>query len=584
MMRMRARVHRGPGAGWLLAPSLVFTAACFLVPIARMIVQSFGAPDGPASNYLHLATEPAYRASYLNSFEIAFSVAAVCVLLAYPSAITLTRSSRPIRVAFSMIIILPNFIAALIRTYALMVVLARGGPVNEALVATGLFEAPRQLLFNRWSVIIAMTLVLLPVAVLPLANVLERIDAHLERAAQSMGAGPLASFWSVRFPLSLPGSLTGFVLVFVLALGYFITPALMGGPQDRVIAMDIAQQADRLSSPGLTQALGVTLLLSTLLILALLSPFMRFDLIWGAAAMAPRTLRDRSRRSSVGRALMDGLGWPLLRLLARLPAWLGPLVTRATALLIAVCIVAPIVIVVQTSFTAASFVSYPPEAYSLKWYASLLSDAEWMRAIQNSLMVGVLTALLSLLLGASAAVGLARSRGRRKHAVAAFLLSPLIVPSVVGAFAFYWMLLRIGLAGTTAGVVVAHTLGAMPLVVLIVAATIQTLDQRLEDAAGSLGANRWQTFRHVMLPLLAPTLVVATLFAFLYSVDELVYTLFVRAPTFKTIPIKLWSDLNFGISPILAVISTLEITLVVIVVGTGSLLIAKPTARRSRST
>ena len=581
----RARARWTPGAAWLLTPALLFFGLCFLLPIVRMVEQSFGAKQGLLGNYERLISASAYSTSFSNSFEIALSVALLCFGLSYPAAIMLTSASKTLRTAFSTIIILPNFIAALIRTYALMVVLARQGPLNQLLVRFGLFDAPQQLLFNRVSVVVAMTLVLLPIGVLPLANVLGRLDTNLNRAAQVLGASPLASFWRVTFPLSLPGSLTGFVLVFVLALGFFITPALIGGPRDRVIAMDIAQQAKLLTSPGFTEALGVALLVCTLAVLVALSRFMRLDLIWNMAAdlstgaAAGRKRGTWSLPARISQGLANEIGWPLLRLLTKVPLWVGPLCTRTVAICIGACVVVPIAIVVQISFTQASYVSYPPEVYSARWYWELFSNREWFEAIRNSLMVGVMTALLSVVLGATAAIGLARGDIRHKHAVAAFLLSPLIVPSVVGALAFYWMLLKINVAGTVGAVVAAHTLGAVPLVALIVVAAIQTLDRRLEDAAASLGATRWRTFTHVTLPLLGPSLVVAVLFAFLYSMDELVYTLFVRGPAFQTIPIKVWSDLNYGISPLLAVISTLEIVMVVLVVGIGTALTTQYSAR-----
>jgi putative spermidine/putrescine transport system permease protein len=164
----------------------------------------------------------------------------------------------------------------------------------------------------------------------------------------------------------------------------------------------------------------------------------------------------------------------------------------------------------------------------------------------NSVVIGGPTAAVSVALGTTAALGLARSQIPGKSAIVSFLLGPLIVPAVVAALSLYWVLLRLNLAGSIPVVVAAHTLGSLPMVVLIVSATYQTLDPQLERAALSLGAMPWRSFWYVTFPLIRPGVVVAAFFAFLYSFDELVYTLFVRGPRLITLPIKLWGDLTLA--------------------------------------
>jgi putative spermidine/putrescine transport system permease protein len=567
----RQRPGWRPGATWLLAPALAFFGLVFLFPLARLVVVSFQSSTGPLGHYERAFKIPAYLYSLQNTVEIALTVSALCLLLAYPTAIILSTASKRVRLAFGALIVLPHFVAVLVRTYAVMVVLGTHGPINNLLLALGIVDVPQRMVFTRWAVIGAMTLVLLPVTVLPMASVMSRIDPNLTRAAQSLGAGPIAAFWRVFFPLSLPGTLAGLILVFVLSLGFFITPALIGGPKDRVIAIDIANQATLLTSEGFTEALAVILLLVTLGILAAASRFVRFDLIWGmAGGLTARQIVSpgagaRGRRAlwSIREALADRVGWPLLRVLGSFPPAVGFVVMRSVALFVAVCVIVPISVVIVVSFTSSAFLSFPPSGYSFRWYGEFFSSKAWVQASLNSVIIGVLTAGFSLVVGTCAAFGLARSRIRGKGMIVAFLLSPLIVPSVVGASSLYWMLLRFDLTGTIPAIVAAHALGAIPMVVLIVSATYQTFDPRLEQAAQSLGASPWRALVHVTLPLVRPGLIAATLFAFLHSFDELVYTLFVRGPRFVTLPIKLWGDLNFGITPVLAVVSAIEIAVVV---------------------
>lgn len=565
----RWRVRWKLGAAWLLAPALAFLSLVYLLPLARLVFVSFESSSGPFGHYERALKVPAYLNSLQNTVEIAVSVTVLCLLLAYPTAIVLTAASPRVRLVFSALIVLPHFVAVLVRTYAVTAVLGTHGPINRVLLALGIVDVPQRLLFTRGAVIGAMTLVLLPVTILPIASVMSRIDPNLTKAAQVLGAGPIAAFWRVFFPLSLPGALAGLILVLVLSLGFFITPALVGGPKDRVIASDIANQATLLTSEGFTEALAVILLLVTLGILAAASRFVRFDLIWGMAGTrqitSVRAGAGRRAWSSIRRGLADRVGWPMLRLLGALPGAAGLVVTRSVTLLVAACIVVPIFVVIVVSFSSSSLLSFPPSGYSFRWYAEFFSNQAWLRASLNSLLIGVVTAGFSLVVGTCAAIGLARGRIPGKGAIVAFLLSPLIVPSVVGASSLYWMLLRFDLTGTIPAIVAAHALGAIPMVVLIVSATYQTFDQRLEQAAQSLGASPWRAARYVTLPLIRPGLIAAALFAFLHSFDELVYTLFVRGPGFVTLPIKLWGDLNFGITPLLAVVSTIEIAVVVVV-------------------
>jgi putative spermidine/putrescine transport system permease protein len=571
VFQFRRRWHLG--SAWLLVPALTFLALVYLFPLTRLAIVSFQSPVGPLGHYRRIFDTPVYLRSLRNTVEIAVTVSAFCLLLAYPTAVALSTASARVRAILGVLIVLPYFVAVLVRTYAVMVVLGTNGPINSALRGLGLIQEPHRLLFTRGAVILAMTIVLIPLMVLPISSVMAQIDPNLVRAAQALGAGPTAAFWRVYFPLSVPGVLAGVILVFVLSLGFFITPALVGGPTDRVLAQDIANQARLLTSEGFSQALAVVLLVVTLVILTLASRVVHFDLIWGMVDSQRTRYRLRSAPSGmaffhrVSEHLVDVIGWPALRVLGALPHAVGHLFTRIVTTCVLVGAMVPIGLVVIMSFTSSVFLVFPPPGFSLRWYGEFLSNQAWIQAGVNSVVIGGLTAVVSVALGTTAALGLARSQIPGKSAIVGFILSPLIVPAVVAALSLYWVLLRLNLAGSIPVVVAAHTLGGLPMVVLIVSATYQMFDTRLERAALSLGATPWRSFWYVIFPLIRPGLFVAAFFAFLYSFDELVYTLFVRSPRLVTLPIKLWGDLNFGLTPVLAVVSTVEIGVVVLVLG-----------------
>jgi ABC-type spermidine/putrescine transport system permease subunit I len=181
-------------------------------------------------------------------------------------ALALSRLRQGAATFVLIIVLLPFWTSVLVRSYAWMVLLGRKGLVNEALIATGLIDAPLKLLNTPFAVHIAMIHILLPYMILPIASVLRQIDGALLRAAAGLGAPPWRVFLQVVLPLSIPGVAAGVLLVFVLSLGFYITPALVGGPRDLMLSMLIAQQVDLLNWPY-AACLSTALLAATLLLI-----------------------------------------------------------------------------------------------------------------------------------------------------------------------------------------------------------------------------------------------------------------------------------------------------------------------------
>jgi putative spermidine/putrescine transport system permease protein len=410
-----------------------------------------------------------------------------------------------------------------------------------------------------------------------------RLDQSLTRAALASGAGPIAAFWRVMLPLTLPGMGAGFLLVFVAAIGFFITPTLLGGPGDQMFAMHITQQADSVTSEGFLQALGVVLLTITLAVVALAGRFLGFEFIWGGRKLteaAPRTadrhVIDAGRRS-LGASAADVIGWPLLRLFGRLPASFGTWTVRLMGGLVIAILILPIIVVMIISFSSASYLTFPPPGFSFRWYEQFFSDSNWMRAFWTSLVVAAMSAGIAIVLGASAALGIVRSSIRGKSTIMLLLVSPIIVPPVVLGLSLYSLFLRFDMVGSVFGLAAAHAIGGLPLVVVILSASLQGVDTRLEQAAAVHGASSLTVFRLVTLPAIMPGLAAATFFAFLHSFDELVLTLFLSSAELKTPPLMLWGDVNYRLNPVLAVVSTLEVLLVV-----AGLALARPVLATSR--
>jgi putative spermidine/putrescine transport system permease protein len=221
----------------------------------------------------------------------------------------------------------------------------------------------------------------------------------------------------------------------------------------------------------------------------------------------------------------------------------------------------PIIIVVALSFSSASYLTFPPPAFGVRWYRAYLGSREWLDSTWLSIAVASSVAVIATTLGTLAALGLRHLTGAVRTAIGALILSPLIVPGIVVAIGIYYAFATFRLVSTALGLVLAHTCLAVPFVVTSVSVSLAGLDRRLEQAALSLGATPTGTFRQITLPLIVPGVLVGALFAFVTSFDELIVTLFLSGSGAITLPRRMWDDLRFAIDPTIAAVSTLTIAL-----------------------
>jgi len=248
----------------LLLPGVLYLLVFFVYPMAGMLWRSVSSPSGMTLHfYGRLLREPVYFKVFVTSFEIALEVTLLTLVLAYPLAYFLARLQPRVTNVLLVMVVLPFFTSTLVRTYAWMVLLGTQGLVNQALVGLRVPGAPVRLLYNRTGVLIGMSYILLPYMILTLYSVMRGIDRGLLQAAASVGAGPLRAFWRVFLPLSLPGVAAGSLLTFILGLGFFITPALMGGARDTMISVIIEQQVEQLLDWHFASALSTVLLAVT---------------------------------------------------------------------------------------------------------------------------------------------------------------------------------------------------------------------------------------------------------------------------------------------------------------------------------
>jgi ABC-type spermidine/putrescine transport system permease subunit II len=253
--------------------------------------------------------------------------------------------------------------------------------------------------------------------------------------------------------------------------------------------------------------------------------------------------------------------------------------TAALQLLVVVlctAMLAPILVVVIASFSGDGYLKFPPDTLSPRWYVRFLGDPRWLASLWNSFLIAAMTCILSTALGFLAAYAMARGAFTFRKIITALLLMPLIVPHVVTAIALYFLSARFGLIGFRPWIAVAHSVVALPVVLVILQSALKTVDPNLERAAMISGCSRAGVFRWVILPLVLPGLVSAMLFSFLTSFDELVISLFLAGIRAETLPVRIWNSLLLEVEPTIAAVSSL------LVAVTCAALLLEWTVRRAR--
>jgi putative spermidine/putrescine transport system permease protein len=225
--------------------------------------------------------------------------------------------------------------------------------------------------------------------------------------------------------------------------------------------------------------------------------------------------------------------------------------------IVLVFLVAPMFIVIPMSFSDSRELRFPPTSLSLRWYERFVSDPLWSNAAVTSLQVAIATVILSTVLGTLAALALARGRYPSRTLVNGLILSPLVVPVVIVAIGMYFVFVDWRIAGTLPGLVAAHSVLAIPFVIVNVTVSLRTMDRNLELAAANLGADAWRTFRRVTLPLIRPGILAGAAFAFITSWDEVVVSIFLSSPTVRTLPVVMWGQVRTAVDPTIAAVATI---------------------------
>jgi ABC-type spermidine/putrescine transport system permease subunit II len=307
-----------------------------------------------------------------------------------------------------------------------------------------------------------------------------------------------------------------------------------------------------------------------------------YDRVFGLSRLSGEGTVDGKggRLRLAGLFMADRLGW----LMSAVTRGVGPLgrgrlgrvLLPAYSSVIFAFLILPMLVVIPMAFTTSSFLQFPPPGFGFRWFEAYFTSPVWIDATLRSFGVAFVTAILATLIGGVAAVGLARSRSRLRGIVFSAFLAPLIVPRIVTAVGLYYLFASVGLVASDVGLVIGHTLLAMPFALVAIAAVLKTYDWRLNEVAATLGATRFRAFRLVTMPLIRAGLLAAGLFAFIKSFDELTVALFISGGVKTTLPKQMWDDLVMQLNPTLAAVSV-----VMFVVITALLLLAERLRREA---
>lgn len=263
----------------LSLPALIAVFVVIIIPVGWLFSLSFLDSSGQLSlvNYQKMIEYKSYARVFKTTFNVSILTTLLCILIGYPLAYFLSQIPRRYVGFFMLTVLLPFWTSLLVRTYAWLVMLQRNGLINNFAIDLGLWDTPLKLAHNLNGTLIGMVHIMLPFLILPLYAAMRRIDPHALQAAANLGATPVQAFWQIFVPLSLPGVVAGSLIVFVLCLGFYVTPAVLGGGRVILVSMQITAILEDQFNWGAASALGVVLLVLTFAALFLASRFLKLD-------------------------------------------------------------------------------------------------------------------------------------------------------------------------------------------------------------------------------------------------------------------------------------------------------------------
>jgi putative spermidine/putrescine transport system permease protein len=432
------------------------------------------------------------------------------------------------------------FAGILVRSYAWLSIFGNWGLLNWFLRLVGQ-DQPPTLAYTFGNMLLASIQLELPLFILPLYGVMRGIDQKLAKAAQSLGADPLTAWLTTFLPLALPGIAVSTALVFLTALGFYATPALLGPPDTYLLAQELEVHINTLGDENGASA-RIVVMVGLILIAAGLACL---SYLWAA--------RLRQGHASAGGGPIGGTVERLARLIAPF-RWIPVVIC---VVLVVILLLLPIAMLLPLAFNGGDYLSFPPRSLSLRWFYNYLGDPDLLTSTLFSLQIATTAAAIASLAGAAAALSANKFRTVPRLFLSLICGAPLVVSSITITASLFLLALHLPWLNPGLLFVAVYSVLGLPFSFLLIGAADARLDPRLARAAASMGASPWVTMRTITLPLLAPSFVSAFVFAFLFAFDDVSAGLFLSSFDHTPLSVRLWENMKYAITPLPASIAVL---------------------------
>ena len=510
------------------APYMIWAVLFILAPLIMVIYYAFTDRSG-AFTLDNIKALSSYGAIFGRSAWYAVLATVICLILAYPLAYIMAKSRANTQRTIMMLIMLPMWMNFLIRTYSWITILSNTGLINSLLKAVGLPTA--QLINTPGAVILGMVYNFLPYMVLPIYSVMSKLDKSLVEAAQDLGAGKLQVLKKVIFPLSLPGVVSGITMVFVPSVSTFYISQKLGGGKFLLIGDSIEMQFQSAYNYNLGASLSLVLMLLIIVCMLIMNRFADNE----EGPYCSRRGGDDNMKA----------------------------LKKIYIALIMLFLYAPMLVMVVFSFNASNSTSVM-SGFSLKWYVEMFRNATALTALRNTLVLAVTSALISIIIGTAAAVGINAMKKRwLRSAVMTVTNVPMMNPEIVTGVSMMLLFVFAGKIVSSSSVLgfptllIAHVTFNLPYVILSVLPKLRQTDRHLSEAAQDLGCTPTSAFFKVVLPNIKSGIITGFIMAFTLSLDDFIISYFVSGAKFQTLPIVIFSMTKKKVKPDMYALSTL---------------------------
>ena len=532
-----------PVVAWLflivVLPNLLLIGTSFLKSSVGVIVF-----EPSLTNYARIWNSAGFWALLWRTLSFSFIACVFATIIAYPLAFYVGRVVGRNKAQLTNLVVIPLWISLLMRIFAWRVILGQSGVLNAALVSTGILDAPSEaFLYSPTAVVIVFAYISVPFIFISTMGAFEKIPRDLFEASEDSGATAFQTFVHLVWPLTRRNLAIGFSLAFLVTVGDFVTPAMIGGIDGTTLGVVISTQFGFANNWPYGAAVAVTLMLSVALLLGLILALCpaRGVMVGGESdQMAPSTANRVGRR-------LGAIGF-----------------VAATAYLYA-----PLAIIVLFSFNSANLQVFPLQGLTLHWYYELLQDQSLIEAARRSVVVAACVVSVSVVVGTAFAliVHYSRLKGARFYEMAFAL--PIATPGVVLGIE---MVLGTELFGIPSGItriVVGQMSFVMPVTLLLLLVRLRRIDPNLMEASLDLGANRWQSFAYVLFPMIRGTIVAGAFLGLTLSADDVMVTLVLSGGS-PTLPIWVFNQMRFGFTPSVNAVFSLLLVACLLAVAVAS--------------